>query len=298
MISAIVLGHNDEEILTRCLSRLLWCDEVIVIDDASGDGTRAIAKQLGAKVYVRRLYDDFAAQRNFGLAKAKGKWVLFVDSDEVVTEELAKEIRDLTQRVIPSYAGIQSIEAGSPTGTGMTECGAYFIKRRDFLWGRELKHGETGNVRLLRLARKDAGKWVQPVHEIWNVDGAVGQLVHPLLHYPHPNVVQFLDEVNRYSTLYTNYLHARGVREPLWAIVVKPVTKFFVNYIWRLGFLDGTAGLVVALMMSFHSFLVRGKLWLLYRLSSRPQSRDPVFFTLDPRVRGDDKKGDSGSSPE
>ncbi len=244
-ISAVVLTHNDAPILARCLKSLSWCDEVIIVDDESIDGTVALAKKLGAKMYVHPLNDDFAAQRNFGLTKAKYEWVLFVDSDEAVSEELVKEIVQATSDKRQATSG-------------------YLIRRKDYWGGRWLTHGETGNVKLLRLARKDAGRWVQPVHETWRVQGAVGELVHPLLHYPHQNVAQFLDEINRYSSLYAQYLFDRGIKEPGWQIVGKPVLKFFVNYIWRLGFLDGTAGIVVAFMMSFHSFLVRGKLWQLH----------------------------------
>ena len=240
MITAVVLTHNDEAILPRCLKSLSWCDEIIVIDDESTDGTINIVKKFGAKVFIHPLHDDFASQRNFGLEKARGEWVLFVDSDEVVSEELAKEIQE-----------------------GICENNGYLIKRKDFWGGTWLTHGEMGNIKLLRLAKKDAGKWEQPVHEEWKIAGNVGTLGHTLLHYPHQNVAQFLDEINRYSGIYARYLHSRGVKEPAWHIVGKPLAKFIVSYVWRLGFLDGTAGIVVAFMMSFHSFLVRAKLWKL-----------------------------------
>lgn len=119
-------------------------------------------------------------------------------------------------------------------------------------------------MKLLRLARKGAGKWVQPVHEQWNIQGKIGELSNPLLHYPHQNVAQFLSEINRYSSLYARHLHSRGVNEPGWHIGGKPAAKFLYNYIWLMGFRDGTAGMIVALMMSFHSFLVRAKLWQLW----------------------------------
>lgn len=245
MISVVVLTHNDVSILPRCLESLVWCDEVIVIDDASIDGTKEAAEKFGVKVFTHPLNDDFAAQRNFGLAKAKGEWVLFVDSDEVVSEELKKEINQMVNGKPQTVKG-------------------YFIRRKDYWGGRWLAHGETGNIKLLRLGRIDVGKWEQPVHEEWNITGNVKTLVNPLLHYPHQNVAQFLKEINWYSSLYAQYLHDHGIKEPAWTIVGKPCLKFFVNYFWRLGFLDGTAGLVVALMMSFHSFLVRGKLWKLW----------------------------------
>lgn len=254
MISAIVLTHNEEAILLRCLKSLSWCDEVIIIDDNSTDGIVGIAKKLGAKVFAHSLNDDFAAQRNVGLEKAKGEWVLFVDSDEVVTPQLASEIKQ----------AVRTVHKG------------FYIKRKDWLFGRWLTHGETGNVQLLRLARKDAGSWVQPVHEYWKIQGNTGELVHPLLHYPHQNVAQFLDEINRYSTIYARYLHAQRASEPMWQIVAKPLAKFFINYIWRLGFMDGTAGMVIALMMSFHSFLVRGKLWQLHSFNPTNPTNNPI----------------------
>ena len=254
MISAVVLTHNDETTLSRCLASISWCDEVVVIDDDSTDGTVAIVKKFEAKVFVHPLHDDFAAQRNFGLSKANGDWVLFVDSDEVVTEELRDEIR---QRLDPRLRGDDN------------SCSGYSLGRTDYWGGRWLTHGETESVKLLRFARKAAGKWSQPVHEEWKIPGKTGELSNPLLHYPHQNVAQFLEEINRYSSVYAQYLFNHGVIEPEWQIVGKPLAKFFVNYLLRLGFLDGTAGIVVALMMSFHSFLVRGKLWQLYDVKKK-----------------------------
>ncbi len=277
MISAVVLTHNDEGHLAKTLASISWCDEVIVVDDESTDKTIDIATKRGASVYTRKLDGDFAAQRNFGLGKAKGparnasqsdaggEWVLFVDSDEIVSEELAREITSLTYKVIPAKAGIQNgTNDGSRIKSGMTATVGYYLKRRDWMWGKWLKYGETSRVRLLRLAKKNAGKWQRPVHEVWSVDGATGELVNPLLHYPHQNVAQFLDEINRYSTLNARYLYSLGNHVSWWQIFAYPKLKFFRSYIWYLGFLDGTAGMVVALMMSFHSFLTRAKLWKLW----------------------------------
>ncbi len=244
MISAVILTHNDEKILAKCLESLTWCDEIIVIDDESTDEMVEFAKKHGAKVFTRKLDGDFAAQRNFGLSKAKGKWVLFVDSDEVVTKELAEEIKTVISDKRQVISG-------------------YLMKRKDYFLGKWLEHGETANVKLLRLAKKNAGKWMRPVHEVWDVPGPIGELVHPLLHSPHPSVAQFLGEMNRYSTMNAEYLKHQGVKASWIDSIVYPAAKFFINYFRRLGFLDGTAGAIMALMMSFHSFLVRTKLWKL-----------------------------------
>jgi len=250
MISAVVLSHNDALTIQKTLVSLSWCDEILVIDDESLDKTREIAKEHHAVVYERKLSGDFAAQRNFGLSKAKNEWVLFVDSDESLTKELTDEIQ---HKVLDSRL------------RGNDNIAGYFIKRIDTVFGHVLQHGETGNIRLLRLARKDIGLWVRPVHEIWDIQGTTALLTNPLLHFPHPNVTQFLSSVNLYSTLNATYLYRQGIREPLWKIPVYPFAKFFMNYVWHLGFLDGTAGIVVALMMSFHSFLTRAKLYMVWK---------------------------------
>lgn len=240
MISAVILSHNDEEPLRRSLASLAFCDEIIVIDDESVNLSLPKSKKI--RLYKRALHGDFAAQRNYGLSRAKGEWVLFVDSDEVVSPTLAKEI----QKAVT------------------VDCAGFYLRRMDWQFGKKLTHGETNKVRLLRLAKKDAGKWARPVHEVWNIEGAVGTLVTPLDHFPHPNVAQFVKDINMYSTLNAHFLYTEKIKVPGWQIVVYPAAKFFVDYIWYLGFLDGTAGAVVALMMSMHSFLTRAKLWLLW----------------------------------
>ena len=244
MISVVVLTHNSETTIQKTLQSLLWCDERIIIDDSSTDKTVSSAGAYKTKIIRHHLNDDFAAQRNFGLAQAKGEWVLYVDSDEVVSEELKKEIREAIKN---------------------DQIAGYFVERRDIVFGRELKHGETAGVRLLRLAKKSAGSWKRPVHEIWMVQGLTSQLAYPLYHFPHPNVAQFLDDINFYSSLNAKYLYAQQIREPVWYMVAYPAAKFFVNYIWRMGFLDGTAGVIIAVMMSFHSFLTRAKLYMLWK---------------------------------
>lgn len=249
MITAVVLTRNEEDNIQECLKALSWCDEVVVVDDNSTDKTVAIAEKLKAKVFTRSLHGDFSAQRNFGLEKAHSEWALFVDADERVSGELAKEIKE-TLRLSKSL-----------------ENNGYYMKRRDFMWGKELQYGESGNIKLLRLARRDAGRWEGEVHETWNVDGEIGELESPLYHYPHQTIAQFLEEINYYTDIRAKELYEKGVRAYWWSIILYPKAKFFLNYFVKLGFRDGLPGLIFALVMSFHSFLVRGKLWLLWKKS-------------------------------
>lgn len=243
MISAVVLTKNEENNIVDCLESISWCDEVIIIDDHSTDNTVELAKRAGAKVYSHSLDQDFSAQRNFGLQKAQGEWVLFVDADERVSSALWYEIMAMINNPIGGYDG-------------------FYLKRKDTLWGKELQYGETGNIKLLRLAKKDAGQWNGYVHETWKIKGKTSVLKNPLAHFPHQTVAEFLTEINYYTTIRAKELYKKKVFVSWWHILFYPKAKFVLNYFMKGGFLDGLPGFVFALMMSFHSFLVRGKLWL------------------------------------
>jgi glycosyltransferase involved in cell wall biosynthesis len=244
MISGVILAKNEEKEIEACIKSLSWCDEILVIDDASTDNTPVIAQKLGVKVQHHPMR-DFASQRNFAMERAKGEWVLFVDADERVSNALKQEINH-------QLAKDNDIKG-------------YFLKRLDVMWGRELNYGETANIRLLRLGRKDFGSWRGKIHETWKITGKTVELSNPLVHYPHQSISEFLTKINIYSDMRASELYEEKIITNAFLIIFYPKAKFVLNYIIRLGFLDGIPGLIHALMMSMHSFLVRGKLWLLWQ---------------------------------
>lgn len=243
MISAVILTKNEEKRIVDCLESLSWCDEIIVVDDNSGDRTVDIVKNKNIAVYTRSLDNDYASQRNFGLEKTGGDWVLFVDADERISSALQKEIKKIT--ITSSYNGFK-------------------IKRVDVVWGKPLLHGETGNIYLLRLARKVAGRWEGSVHEEWKIKAPVGTLENEIMHYPFEYYREFLAKINFYTTLRAQELYDKGVKSNYLSIVLYTKLKFLYNYFVKLGILDGTSGFIHAITMSMHSFLVRSKLWLLW----------------------------------
>jgi glycosyltransferase involved in cell wall biosynthesis len=248
MLSIVILTKNEEKNILDCLESVSWADEIIIVDDYSVDLTEAVVRQFirnkKIKFYKRRLEDDFSAQRNFALLKCKYDWVLFVDADERVTKGLREEINSI---LINSK--------NNPKENG------YYITRKDVIWGKTLKHGEAGNIKLLRFGRKDSGQWTGTVHEVWNINGNIGELEGGLLHFPHQTISEFLREVNYYTTLRAKELFKAGVKTTVWQIIFYPKAKFILNYFVKLGFLDGIEGLMFAIIMSMHSFLVRAKLW-------------------------------------
>lgn len=243
-VTAIILTKNEQQDLSRCLKSLQWCDSILVIDGYSKDKTVQIAKKYNARVIQRHLKNHFSQQRNFALKHVKTEWALFIDADEEVPAPLAQEIK---QAIIKRY----------PL--------AYRLKRRDFFLKKPLKHGETSRWNQIRLSQTNAGTWIRPVHELWEIEGTVGQLKTPLLHYSHHDLNEFFNKINYYSTLSAQQHFQQKHRTNALQIIYYPIFKFILNYFIYLGFLDNTRGFVHATCMSFQSFLTRGKLYLLQR---------------------------------
>lgn len=247
-ITAVILTKNEEKNIERALKSVQFCDEIIVIDDDSTDKTASIAQKYTKKIFNRSLNNDFASQRNFGMQKANNEWILFVDADEEVTEELQKEI----------------ISVSATTD-------AYFLKRRDFFYGREMKHGEIQKVReqgIIRLVQKGAGEWQGTVHETFSVKGKTGTLQNFINHYPHQTIKDFLNDINGYSTIRARELYDAQTASSLFQMIAYPIGKFLDSYFLKQGFLDGPEGFIYSFMMSFHSYLVRAKLYQLHEIQS------------------------------
>mgnify|MGYP001584287854 CR=1 FL=1 len=246
MISVVILTKNEEKNIVDCIETIPEDWEIVLIDDNSKDRTVDVAKSLSRKlaIYTKDLDQNFAAQRNFGLSKVKNNWVLFLDADERLNQKLIDELILKTTQTI--YSG-------------------FAIKRVDHMWGKTLRYGEFKNMWLTRFGMKDHGEWKGAVHEVWNIDGRVGKLQKELDHYPHQTIQEFLSEINMYTTLRAQELHRKKTKVRGIDIVLYPKAKFIQNYFFRMGFKDGIPGFIVAMLMSLHSFLVRGKLWLLYR---------------------------------
>lgn len=248
MLSAVVLTKNIKtENFKRCLKSIDFVDEIIVIvDDKNIKHSNQRSK---IKIFQNNLNNDFSSQRNFAMTKAKGDWILFLDDDEEVTDELKNEI-------------INAVSINH-------KYNAYYIKRRDYFWGREVRFGELKKVRtkgILRFVKKNSGCWTGAVHEefrLYKNKYLVSRFSGFINHYPHQTLKEFIDDVNFYSSLRAKELKRIGKKTNVFEIIFIPFFKFILTYFIYFGFLDGTAGFVYSFMMSFHSFLVRAKLYLL-----------------------------------
>lgn len=242
MISTVILHKDETESLRRCLDSLSWCTDIIIVQDNQTSSLGIEIDQKNVRVVQRLLDDDFAAQRNLGMQQAKHDWVLFVDSDE----ELSNELIELLNSFTPD-----------------SRTSAYAIPRIDIFWNKRILHGEVGSAArngILRLVNRTQGAWQGSVHEVFvPKEGKTGKLDHSLFHYPHPTIGEFLQSVNFYSSLRAREIAHRSQKRLFVEMLVYPPTKFMYTYFVKMGVLDGTAGFVYSFMMSFHSFLVRAK---------------------------------------
>jgi glycosyltransferase involved in cell wall biosynthesis len=230
-LSACIITFNEAGRIETCLRSLAFCDEIVVVDSHSTDGTRERAAALGARV-IERDFAGYRSQKQFAVDAASHPWVLCLDADEVVSAELRREICALREQGFATAAG-------------------WSIPRITDYFGRFLRHGNAYPDRLVRLFDRRRGRWVgYEIHENTRVDGRVARLHGRLEHYSYRSLNDHLNRMQRYADLMAQALYDAGKRCGLLKVVVNPQWRFVRGYVLRLGFLDGWRGLVFALVES------------------------------------------------
>jgi len=296
-LSVVIITYNEEANIGRTLESVqpLVADgkgEIIVVDSGSSDRTVEIAKSLGAKVFVEE-WKGYAAQKNSAIDKATGKWILSLDADEEVEPSLLEELTFLFQAPTTtddSYARFERLRALTYLSTRQTrkqmrlmmkaqgnpdsffaEMNGYLVARKNLFLGRWIRHGGFWPDRKLRLFRRGTAIFEDRlVHEdITLTQGISGQLRGSLLHHSYPTLFDYIDHMNRYSSLGAEMVVAKGkVRFSFINIVLRPVFTFIYNYFFRLGFLDGHEGLLLHLYHAVYVSWKYAKAWELSRQKS------------------------------
>ena len=271
----VLITLNEEANLARTLGsvRPLVADgagEIIVVDSGSTDRTLEIARAHGGKVFVEP-WRGYAAQKNSAIEKAQGEWVLSLDADESVEPELAAEISELLA-VHQTFAHAR--QSGDPLESGklalsfykpgVVEVGekvsGYWIPRRNYFLGRWIRRGGFWPDPKLRLFRRGAGRFEErSVHETVKFEGATGRLNQALAHQAYPTLSEYLEHMNRYSSLGAEMIGPRGFS--FINIVLRPWATFVYNYFFRLGFLDGREGLLLHLYHAAYVSWKYAKAW-------------------------------------
>jgi glycosyltransferase involved in cell wall biosynthesis len=243
-LSAIIITKNEAANIATCLDALAFCDERIVVDGCSTDGTVEAAKAKGAHV-VLHTFEGFGAQKNYALSLTTGDWVLSVDADERVSPDLARAI----QTVI--------MQRGAD---------AYEMPRASRFLGRQMRHSGWHPDFVLRLFRKGAARFSNDlVHERVVCDGKIGRLTEPLDHYPVVRLEDAVSRMDRYSTAGAEMFIVEGRRLTFASGITHGLWSFLRAYIWRLGFLDGHEGFLLAVANAEGTYYRYMKAWLARR---------------------------------
>jgi glycosyltransferase involved in cell wall biosynthesis len=252
-LSVAIITKNEEDRLPQTLEAIKdLADEIVVVDSGSNDKTLEVAKRYGAKVFVED-WKGYGEQKNSALQKTKGEWVLFLDADEVVSEELKQLIRE---------------KINNPTAEG------YYLKRRIVYLGKEIKH-IWNNDWVLRLVKRSANpRWAGDIHEKLLLEGKTEYLKGGVLyHYTYRNLYEQLRKMLLYAKLSAEDYYKKGKKPSKVKIVSAPFWNFVKFFFLKRGFLEGFRGFLIAFSYAFYSFAKYALLWDMCRNSEKGKRR-------------------------
>lgn len=247
MLSAVIITKNESAHIEACLQSVSWVDEIIVLDSGSEDDTVQLCRKYTHQVYQTD-WPGFGVQKQRAVDKASGDWILSIDADEIVTDDLRQEIQQVL--IDP-------------------QCQGYNIPRLSSYCGKPMRHGGWWPDYTPRLFRKDSGHFTDsPVHERIVVTGKIDKLSHPLLHDAFVDLEEVLRKINSYSSLGAQIQLQKGKNTSLTMAIFRAMWTFFRTYILKAGFLDGRHGLMLAISNAEGSYYKYAKL---LELQSRKQ---------------------------
>jgi glycosyltransferase involved in cell wall biosynthesis len=255
-VACVVITKNEEANIQDCLRSAQWANELIVVDAESCDKTAELARTCGAKVFVRP-WPGFGLQKNFAMAQASSDWILILDADERVTEELREEIK----------ACLAGWTSGAPV--------AYRIPRRNFFYGAWVSGGGVYPDYQVRLFRRGIAQYNDvAVHENLIVEGKIGTFAGHLDHYTERRIRDHFKKFGLYTTLAAQE-KAKTVRTVNWIdLVFRPLVILVKTYVLKQGYGDGVRGLIVCVFASMYTFVKYAKLWDATRqAASHPDAR-------------------------
>lgn len=255
-LSLAIICLNEAANIERCIGSVPFADDVVVLDSGSTDQTRTIASGLGARVFDET-WRGFRAQKQRATDLCAYNWVLSLDADEALSPELAQEILRL----------LESTDLESQDG--------YELPRISWNLGRWIWHGGWYPDRQIRFFDRTRATWQGGEHVHERVAAVkTARLKNSIEHFPFENLAEQIATNNRYSTLGADELRARCVRFSYRKLFWKPISKFLETYFIKRGFLDGTAGLIIAVGAAYSVFLKFAKLWEIERVTNRQPQKN------------------------
>lgn len=236
-ISVVVIARNEEANIVDCLRSVAWADERIVIDGQSEDRTVAEAENQGAQVLTHP-WMGYGPQKNWGAEQARNDWILFLDADERVDMELARAIRDADYEDVAGF----------------------WIDRKNYFWSWWISYESPDWI--LRLVDRRRGSYDgKEVHEALHVEGTTKRLDGHLDHFSYTGISDYLQRLDRYTTLAAREAHGRGRKGSRWTPFLRFPFEFLKRYLLRGGIRDGWIGLLYAFLSTIYVFVKYMKLW-------------------------------------
>lgn len=233
-ISAIIICKNEETRIRRCLESIKWVDEIVIVDSGSTDDTLKIAGEFTDKIYENLDWQGFGLQKRIAEDKASNDWVLAIDADEVLSEELQQEIKSVSE----------------------DSNDVFRLNRLTHFCGRFIKHSGWYPDRIVRIYNKKKYRYNDSfVHESVNCKGAkIIDLKGAFYHFTFNNLEDYVDKRNRYAQAWAKRQFDKGKRAYFLQILVHPIFAFFRHYVLRLGVLDGYHGFLIAFIQMQYTF--------------------------------------------
>ena len=247
LLSVTIAAKNESAHLVQCLSSIAFADEIVLVDDCSSDDTAEDARRFGARVIVRDSKGSFHENKNIAIKEAQGEWILSLDADEIVSEQLAHSIK---------------------SALTLSECDGYLVDRHNFFLGKQIKRCGWYPDHILRLFRKGKAWWPLEIHDVPRLEGDhsfAPLLKGPLIHNSYYSLEQYFEKFNHYtSRLAVEYAEQResmrGFSIPL-NLGFRPFYWFLKKYLVLRGFQDGIPGFFICFSSALTIFVSYLKLW-------------------------------------
>lgn len=232
-ISVFIITYNEDKILSKCLEKLFWANEIVVVDSGSTDNTVSICEEFNAKVIYNK-FEDFGKQKQFALNQTKNEWVLSLDADEVLSDELIHELKTFE----PSNAN------------------GYSIKRTHVFLNKIFQFGAENRRPILRFFNKNKGYFIQnKIHEKIDVSGTLNQFKGEMLHFTVFDINTAIQKQIKYALLSGELFFENNKKASLFKISIKFPFEFIRVYFIQRNFLNGYEGFIWSMFAAFASFL-------------------------------------------
>jgi len=244
-LSVVINAQNVEKDLPRALASIKdIAGEIVVVDQESTDNTVEIAKKFGAKVFIHPKVEYVELARNFALRQAQGQWLLVLDPDEEVSQGLAQKIKKILENPKADY---------------------YRIPRKNMIFGKWIEHSLWWPDYQIRLFKKGSVSWNEIIHSVPMTQGAGGEIEEKeelaIVHHNYDSVEQFIEKLNRYTSVHSELLIKDGYKFVWTDIINKPFKEFVSRYFNGEGYKDGIHGLALSLLQAFSELTLYLKVW-------------------------------------